>query len=248
MKIIKLLVSIVLFLQVSIVVAQDYSFISKDLHIMDQNEMIVNEVQFTSDILMYDVEGNEIEPSQMNDLMESPNFVPIIYGDKNHEAKAIVFRPATVEEKEAIKKENALDPNANFVPGSFSTYFTAKDINGNEVSLKALRGKVVVLNFWYNDCTSCIADFPALNELVDKYKDVVFVSITFDTNESVKKVLQSNPFNYTTIANSEKILIEYGTLAFPTHLIIDKTGEIVFRKIGTFIEEMDAKIGILSKK
>ena len=242
-----IIIAIVLLVSTHLV-AQEYTFISKDLHLMTEVEMIDYEVQFTNDVTMYDVEGNEIEASQMGVLMTSDNFVPEIYGDKNHEVKAVVFRAATKEEKEASKKENSKDPNANFVPGSFATYFTATDITGKEISLKDLRGKVVVLNFWYSDCTACVADMPELNKLVAKYPDVEFVSITFDSKAEAEKTVKTNAFKYKVIADSEDILIEYGTLAFPTHLIIDKTGEIVFRKIGTFIEEMDDKIGILTKK
>lgn len=91
-------------------------------------------------------------------------------------------------------------------------------------------------------------EIPKLNKLVKKYKNVTFISITFDKKETVKKFLKTHEFNYKHIAENDPIIDDYQTSAFPTHLIIDQKGEIIFRKVGDFIEEMDTKIGQLLKQ
>ena len=137
------------------------------------------------------------------------------------------------------------DPNANFKAGQMAQYFIATDINGNQISLKDLRGKIVVLNFWFTQCKPCVIEMPKLNALVDKYKDVVFLSITFDKKETVKQFLKKHQFNYTHITENETILSDYKISTFPAHFIIDEKGEIIFKKVGDFINEMDIKIGLL---
>ena len=54
--------------------------------------------------------------------------------------------------------------------------FAAVDMNGNSYSLGILKGKVVVINFWFVECKPCVIEMPELNEIVEKYKseEVVF--------------------------------------------------------------------------
>ena len=248
MKNIKLLL-IILLIQTSTLFSQEYSFITKDLHLMSEKEMIDNQVVISGDIPMYNINGDNIEPSQINDLMSSGNFIPVVFGDKNFKAKAIVFRKTTKEEKEEMLKAMSMrDPNANFVAGQMANDFIAYDIDGNKISLKSLKGKIVVLNFWFTQCRPCVVEMPKLNELVKKYKDVVFISITFDKKDVVKKFLSNREFNYSHITGNETILSDYNVSTFPTHIIIDQKGEIILRKVGDFIKEMDIKLDLLLKK
>ena len=57
--------------------------------------------------------------------------------------------------------------------------FTTKDTDGDTISAKDLRGKVVVLNFWYAGCPPCRAEAKYLNQVHDQYADgdVVFVGV-----------------------------------------------------------------------
>lgn len=248
MKTIKLITILFILLQTYLLSAQEYTFLSKDLHLMTDKEMVDNKVQITNNISLFDAQGNNIKPSQLNDLMVSGNFLPLVYGNKKHAAKAIVFRATTKEEKkEMIAQMQQTDPNANFTSGKFAKDFTATDINGNKITLSELKGKIVVLNFWFTQCKPCINEIPKLNKLADKYKNVVFISITFNKEEVVKKFLKNHIFNYKHIAQNDLIIDDYQASAFPTHLIIDQKGEIIFRKIGDFIDEMNVKIELLLK-
>lgn len=242
-----------IFLFVCTIQAQnEYAFISADLHLMLEKELIDYEVQISEDTPMYSTLGKTIEPSQINTLMRSGNFKPLVYGDKNHKAKALVFKKSHIIEEK--KKENiaqniqVADPNANFIAGKKAVDFTVYDINGNKIRLADLKGKVVVVNFWFTACKPCMVEIPKLNKLVDKYnKNVHFISITFDSKEQVTSFLNSTNFNYKHLVNNESILNDYDVNFFPTHIIIDKKGEIILRKVGDFIVEMDAKIEFLLK-
>ena len=44
-------------------------------------------------------------------------------------------------------------------------------INGSTVSIKGLKGKVVVIDFWATWCGPCVAEMPKMKELYAKYRD-----------------------------------------------------------------------------
>src|SRR5436190_22651200 len=60
--------------------------------------------------------------------------------------------------------------------------FNMTSVDGEKFELAALRGKVVVLNFWFTGCEPCVAEFTKLNHLVDKFenKGVIFIAPTLD--------------------------------------------------------------------
>jgi len=108
--------------------------------------------------------------------------------------------------------------------------FNINDIKGANYSLDKLKGKVVVVNFWFTGCRPCRQEIPVLNELVNKYKseDVKFISFALDNDIKIlRSFLKINPFNYIIIPNSSKVAEDYKIKMYPSHIIIDKKGNIV---------------------
>jgi len=61
-----------------------------------------------------------------------------------------------------------------------------KDLQGNVLELKSLRGKYVVLDFWGSWCTWCIKGFPKLKEYYSKYRDRLEI-VGIDCNDTAEK-------------------------------------------------------------
>lgn len=112
--------------------------------------------------------------------------------------------------------------------------FILKDMHGNLVSLSGLKGKVVVLNFWFTQCGACIEEMPELNQLWKSYNDkaVVFLGITYDDRVKAKDFLSRNKFNYTILTNAKKVCETYHIWEYPTSAVIDQNGTIRFITAG----------------
>ena len=126
----------------------------------------------------------------------------------------------------ALVRQQQGQPTAGPAPD-----FTLKTFDGEDFTLSAQRGKVVVINFWASWCGPCRNEAPALESLWQKYKDqgVVFLGVTFadDPKDSLAFISEFG----TTYLNAEdgrsdvsKAL--YRIEGVPETFVIDKQGNI----------------------
>lgn len=112
--------------------------------------------------------------------------------------------------------------------------FNVTSLQGEKFDLAALRGKVVVLNFWYIGCAPCRVEMPGLNQLVSDFKsrDVVFIAVALDAAVDLRTFLTEKPFKYHIVADGEKIAQMFDVDTYPTHIVINKEGVVSIRQIG----------------
>lgn len=118
-------------------------------------------------------------------------------------------------------------------------------INGMIYTKDSLKNKTTFINFWFEACTPCIAEFDALNDLFNKYKDFKdfhFLSFTFETKENALRIAKKYKLEYPIIcvepAKIHKLIFNLG---FPTSIITDKKAEITFIICGGPSEKEYAK-------
>jgi thiol-disulfide isomerase/thioredoxin len=104
--------------------------------------------------------------------------------------------------------------------------FKFTDIAGKKWNSKDLKGKVVVINFWFTSCQPCIYEMPLLNEVVAGYnnKGVEFIAPAPENDVQIKKFLQRYKFDYNIIPSSNDFIDKQQIENFPTHLVVDKKG------------------------
>ena len=96
------------------------------------------------------------------------------------------------------------------------------------ISNTSLKGKAVFINFWFANCTPCIREFEALNQLYRKFgdkKDFEFISFTFEKPEVVQRIrLKYNiPYKIFSVSEAECRRLMQG-LGFPTSYVVSKNG------------------------
>jgi thiol-disulfide isomerase/thioredoxin len=109
-------------------------------------------------------------------------------------------------------------------------------ITGDSLSLNSLRGKYVLLDFWFIGCGSCVQSIPTLNEIQQKYTEeklnVIGVNCFSNQKEKIKEYCNSNNMNYINVWNGDLIAENYNVNAAPIFYLIDKEGNIVYRQLG----------------
>jgi thiol-disulfide isomerase/thioredoxin len=99
------------------------------------------------------------------------------------------------------------------------------------LSLEDLKGKVILLDFWIKNCGPCIKSVPHLNELQEKYKDrgVKIISINAaDSKEDIRWFCTRYNTKYSVLMNGKEVTEKYGVSGFPTFVIIDKEGKVIY--------------------
>ncbi len=115
--------------------------------------------------------------------------------------------------------------------------FSLKNLEGKVINLSDLKGKVVVLDFWATWCGPCKASFPAMQELVTKYKDknVEFLFVNTwekgkenETTEKVTNFINDKKYSFNVVFDyDDAITAKYKIEGIPTKILIDKNGSVV---------------------
>jgi peroxiredoxin len=115
---------------------------------------------------------------------------------------------------------------------------TFAGINGEQVSLQSLRGKVVMVNFWATSCTTCIKEMPSMVQTYNKYKgkglDFVAVAMSYDPPNYVLNYAETRklPFRVALDTQGEVAKSFEDVQLTPTTFVIDKNGNIIKRYVG----------------
>ncbi len=122
-----------------------------------------------------------------------------------------------------------------------STEFEVKTLDGKDLRLSHLSGKLVVLNFWYIDCPPCVAEIPHLNALVAKHsgEDIVFIGCALDQREDLLTFLSGHPFSYQIVASCSPLWAQFQISTAPTHIIFDRSGHEVTRIEGANLAALE---------
>lgn len=111
-------------------------------------------------------------------------------------------------------------------------------LDGSQSTLAQQRGKVMLVNFWATDCTTCVKEMPNIVATHEKYKargyDTLAVAMSYNPPAYVINFAETRklPFGVA-IDNTGAIAQSFGKVQLtPTSVLIDKHGQIVKRYVG----------------
>ncbi|MBL8049606.1 MAG: TlpA family protein disulfide reductase [Anaerolineales bacterium] len=140
--------------------------------------------------------------------------------------------------------------------GFLAPDFTLNTLDGSQITLSTLRGKIVVINFWATWCPPCRAETPALQNSFEQYKDVDIVILGIDlanqdSIDNVKNFVRDFTLTYPILLDIEgKVANLYQNNALPSTYFVDREGIIRTIIIGGPMSEtvIKSKIEALLKE
>ena len=187
------------------------------------------------------------------------------FGDKIGDREFIILVDLLTEEEKTERQQKAdtdttnknkkIDDGLKLHINDSAKAFTVKMIDGENITLSDLNGKVVLLNFWATWCAPCLMEFYEIHsKILEPFKNSDFVFIPVSRGESEEKVrkkmgqLKENGLDFNAgIDPNETIWDEYATQSIPKNFLIDQNGVIKFISIGNSEGSVD-KIATEIKK
>jgi len=116
-----------------------------------------------------------------------------------------------------------------------STFTT---LDGTQIDIDDLRGKVVLVNFWATSCPGCIKEMPGMIETYKQYRDrgleIVAVAMRYDPPNYVVNFVQTRqlPFPVALDVDGAHARAFGNVQLTPTSFVIGKDGRILEQKLG----------------
>ena len=162
----------------------------------------------------FDSDGSEVSNNEFVDIRMANFSYPDATIVKKYDDGRVEFR------LQKIPQEGMAAPN-----------FSVRTLDGTIISLADLKGKVIVLNFWFIGCPACLDMEPKLNAFKAKFAgndNVAFLAMTADPSIELKKYLSKVRFDYQQAADAKAAMDMFVFVGFPKNIVIGKTGEIVY--------------------
>jgi cytochrome c biogenesis protein CcmG/thiol:disulfide interchange protein DsbE len=127
--------------------------------------------------------------------------------------------------------------------GKPAAAFSLTAFDGAPLSLAALRGRVVVMNFWASWCyPACYEEAPALERGWQAYKDrgVMLIGVNIqDKPEPARKFLEQFGHTFPNAPDpAGRVSVDYGVYGVPETFFIDKAGRVRGKHVGAVTDEI----------
>lgn len=139
----------------------------------------------------------------------------------------------------ALMETGIMDVNLEepAVAKKFNYNFTIKDLNGNVLDVKDLKGKTIFLNLWATWCGPCRMEMPSIQNLynqVDKEK-IMFIMLSIDRQSDIEKIrsyIKDKEYTFPVYTPASLLPNQLQVGMIPSTFVVDSTGRIVASEKG----------------
>ena len=172
---------------------------------------------------------------EQQDTMYQYNEFKLLAFDPNVDESKLTL--ASIPENIVLKDYEPYEEPEPLPEGSPAPEWSLPTLTGDTIRLVDLKGKVVLLDFFYKSCAPCCAAMPILQSLHEKYKDKGFVMIGIDPIDDPEKdemadFLAKRGITYTILFSERELSDTYRVSGYPTLYFLDREGKIAKMHIG----------------
>lgn len=182
--------------------------------------------RFMNVLTLTDLKINEpVEPSQF-----------ALYAPETYTVQKYEFRP------------NQTPQTPGLAVGKNAPNWTLAVVDGKNLSLRDLRGQVVVMDFWATWCGPCLAAMPDVQKLHEQFgkQGVVVLGISTWESGDPAALMKEKGYTYPLLLNGDDVAEEYGIPGIPTTFVIGQNGRVLYAGVGSgpdYYTELNEVIG-----
>lgn len=186
---------------------------------------------------------------------ETAAYTTVVYRDTLSNQFYYILHKRSADEMDADTRHSQEtfakdEENRKKLKGSVVNDLVMTDTKGNRYTSETLKDKVIILDFWFTTCAACIKEMPDLNKIKEDFgtDEVAYFGVTYDEKATVERFLGKVKYDFTPIADSRNLCEKFGIQFYPTTLVIDKKGKVVYTGDFFDLKEKPNKIRKLLKK
>jgi len=100
-------------------------------------------------------------------------------------------------------------------------------LDGKRIRDADLAGKPTLVSFFFADCAPCIREVPAFNAFRRKHPEYNYLAVTFDDTKTAQGFVKKHSLEWPVAANAQGFMTAAGVTAYPTYLLLSKSGAVL---------------------
>lgn len=190
---------------------------------------------------MVQVDENTVVKDSLGNRLAFPVVMKLLAGGaytldpvRDQSGKVSEYKIRPVKAGDSGKRETIMrNPGEENLPkpriGDTIPEFTITSLQDKIYKLEDLKGKVVVINFWFSLCKPCLYEMPAINELAAGYvgrDDILFLAPNWEKKAVIEKFMELQPMIFVPFAEAFSLIDGLKIRAYPTSIVVGKDGKI----------------------
>lgn len=114
------------------------------------------------------------------------------------------------------------------------------DTQGNQIQLKNLKNKWIIVNYWASWCPSCMEEVPELNRFYqNNHKDVLIYGVNYDRlpRQSLIRAVSRTNIEFPVLVEDPSRVLQLNSVVYlPTTFILNPEGKVVKKIVGPSTE------------
>jgi len=163
-----------------------------------------------------------------------------------HDDKAATIRLEPIAPPSAEKVAPAPErPNPRLLrAGEAFPAFDLRSTSGQRISSASLRGKPVLVNFFFAECTPCIAEIPVMNAYARTHPGMKLLAATFDEAPVAKDFVAKRKLQWPVVSGAQELANRVGVTSYPTFALVGADGRVLGIAHSAVIGGADHKLDV----
>ena len=153
----------------------------------------------------------------------------------------VFFQPQIFPDQSRVVTQPTRNPAPAAVAGAPAPDFRLQSLDGTEVRLADLRGRVVLINFWATWCGPCKAEMPLFEDRYTTYREsgleILAVNVG-ETTDVIRPFVDELGLGFPILLDPDLQVHDlYRVLGYPTTLTVDREGIVADVHVGSWLDE-----------